>query len=230
MEYLSNIELYYSAHVSRGKIVISGEEKNHISLVMRHSKGEKIYVTDGRGKIYLAMIKDIKKDIILAEVTEEFTYQNKFSNIFFCIPKLKNPERFEFALEKATEMGITNFIIYNSRRGVSRGDKKERWEKIVISAMKQSLRPYQPDLFYINSLLEIKDYEGIKIVMEQNVPDMFSGYNIDFGTNHYFIFGPEGGLDAAETAGIGDYSAFSIAPNRLRTETAIIKTASLITV
>ena len=75
-------------------------------------------------------------------------------NIFFCIPKLKYSDRFEFALEKCTELGITNFIIFDSERSIHKSDKKERWEKIVLSAMKQSLRSYLPNITVINSLIE----------------------------------------------------------------------------
>ena len=228
LQYLSDIELYYSSpeNISNNEIRISGDDYKHIVKVMRHSVGDEIYVTDGKGEIFLSTIEDIKKDFLVASEKKALKYENEFSNIFFCIPKLKSSDRLEFALEKSTELGITNFIIFDSERAIHKSDKKERLGKIALSAMKQSLRSYLPVITAINSLKDIYKLEGNKIVLEQKSEKKISELKINREENYYFIFGPEGGFTKEELNLFDE--KYKLADNRLRTETAIIKCASLI--
>ena len=195
---------------------------------MRHSVDDEIYVTNGRGEIFLSIIKDIKKDCLTASIKKVLKYENKLANVFFCIPKLKSSDRFEFALEKCTELGITNFIIFDSSRTIHKGDKLERWNKILLSAMEQSLLSYLPELQIISSLEEIKNLEGEKIILEQSAVKHLAELNIVQQKKYCFIFGPEGGFSDEEMELFNKENKFKLASNRLRTETAIIKCASLI--
>jgi 16S rRNA (uracil1498-N3)-methyltransferase len=146
-----------------------------------------------------------------------------------CLPKLKNPERFEFALEKCAEMGITNFIVFESERTISKTSKIERWHKILLSAMKQSLQSFLPSISTANSIEEIKNKNGKKIVFEQNAKNIFRGLQMDFKDKLYILFGPEGGFSQKELQIFSDEELFKLADNRLRSETAVIKCASIIT-
>jgi 16S rRNA (uracil1498-N3)-methyltransferase len=229
LEYLSDIELYYSPEKENNRIIVSGEEKNHIIRVMRHKEGDNLYVTDGKGNIFKTTIELIEKDYLASAVEEIYKYTDEYNNFIFCIPKLKNPDRFEFALEKSVELGITRFIIYNASKGISKGNKTDRWEKILISAMKQSLRSYKPVIHYINTLSEINRLPGNKIIFEQKSRNVLTVDSIEKGKDHYFIFGPESGLDSEEVSSVDQKEIYKFSPNRLRTETAIIKAASLLT-
>lgn len=227
MNYLSRVELYYSSEeIKENNINISAEDFKHIIKVMRHSIGDEIYITNGTGEIFLSVIKGIKKDFLISSIKKLLKYENKSANIFFCIPKLKSNERLEFALEKCTELGITNFIIFDSERAIHKSDKKERWQKIVLSAMKQSLRSYLPNIEIVNSLNEILNLDGRKILLEQNSEKKISGVKINPEEKCFFIFGPEGGLSKEEMNLFDE--KYKLADNRLRTETAIIKCASII--
>ncbi len=228
MNYLSGVELYHSLSENiKGNIIsICGDDFKHIVKVMRHSVGDEIYVTNGQGEIFLFIIIEIKKDCLTASVKKILKYENEFSNISFCIPKLKNSDRFEFALEKCTELGITNFIVFDSERVIHKSNKKERWQKIVLSAMKQSLRSYLPNIDIVNSINEIYNLKGRKILLEQNSELKISSFK-NRDEKIYFIFGPEGGFAEAEMNLFNE--KYRLAENRLRTETAIIKCASLIT-
>ena len=230
LEYLSNIELYYTSpgNCKEDFIIIDGEEFKHIVKVMRHSAGDEVYVTNGAGQIFNGCIKDISKDYLTISINKIFNYENNLSGITFCIPKLKNPERFEFALEKSTEMGITNFIVYDAERSISKSAKIERWNKIILSAMKQSLRSFLPVISTSNSLKEICKLNGEKIIFEQNAEKSFIKFEVREGKKYYFIFGPEGGLTSKEL-GLFDKNKFhKLAENRLRTETAVVKCAALL--
>jgi len=231
LDYLSNIELYYTSpsNCKENKIRVEGDEYKHIIKVMRHSVNDLIHITDGVGHIFKCRIIDSYKDYLDLSIEKILSYESELSNITFCIPKLKNPERFEFALEKSTELGITNFIVFESLRAVSKANKIDRWNKILLSAMKQSLRSFLPKLEVINSFYELIEFEGEKFIFEQSSEIVFKREFINQHKKYLFIFGPEGGLTDEEIKSYEKENLFRIAENRLRTETAIIKCASILT-
>jgi 16S rRNA (uracil1498-N3)-methyltransferase len=225
---LSNIELYYSSaqNISANKIKVDGDEFSHITKVMRHSINDQLYVTNGDGKIFSGNISKINKTDLELNIENAFIFENKFKNIFFCIPKLKNNDRFEFALEKCTELGFTNYLVFDSERTISKSIRISRWNKILLSAMKQSLNSFLPSIkvLHFNDILKL---EGEKIGFEQNSGNMF---NISFNRElkYYLIFGPEGGLSGEELFNFEKRNIFKITDKRLRTETAVITAASII--
>lgn len=233
-EYLSNIELYYSTDVVDGYIQMSVEESKHISKVMRHAVGEELYVTDGKGSIYKTSIIEACSSTVTLRIIERIQYRNQFENITFCIPRLKSNDRFEFALEKCIELGITNFIIFNSDRTIAKGEKLERWNKIAQAAMKQSLRSYLPKIQFIKSLDKLNEFDGKKHIFDQNAEVKLSDNLIDYSSSaieqSYFIFGPEGGLSDKEISNINNSKLIALAPNRLRSETAIVTAASCLSI
>jgi 16S rRNA (uracil1498-N3)-methyltransferase len=231
LAYLSNIELYYSHPDSftGNSVKVIGEEFSHLTRVMRHKIDDDIYVTNGCGEIYTCRITDVDKTFLTAEILSIEIYGNKFQNIYFCIPKLKSPERFEFALEKCVELGITNFIIFESMRTVAKTNKVERWEKILLAAMKQSLRSYLPKIHSLTNFKNILELDGTKILFEQNAEKKLSELKLSDDKNYYFIFGPEGGLDKKEIELAGSENLFQLTENRLRSETAIVFAAAQIT-
>ncbi len=240
-DFLSEVELYYTNKPIVGNhILIEEEECHHISNVMRHKIGDSIYVTDGYGTIYQSSISSIEKKKVIAEVIESTKYENKFAGIWFCIPRLKSADRFEYALEKSVELGITNFIVFDSTRTVAKGEKIERWEKILIAAMKQSLRAWLPKVSYVKNLSEIYKFAGTKILFDQNAETTLNSFlpilHSQFATlNCFFIFGPEGGFTEDELslpaeAGMANGELrIRLTENRLRSETAIVTAASLLT-
>ncbi|MBU1677694.1 MAG: 16S rRNA (uracil(1498)-N(3))-methyltransferase [Bacteroidetes bacterium] len=236
--FLSDIELYYSENVKEisDTIAIEGEEANHIINVMRHKIDDEIYVTTGIGRIYRTQIISIAKKKVDCKIFESYRYTNIFENIYFCLPRLKSADRFEFALEKCIELGITNFIVFESERCIAKGEKIDRWNKIAISAMKQSLRSFKSKINYSKSITDVFSKEGRHIVFDQNSEVQF----IDFLRNDKliseskgkeninFYFGPEGGLTENELSLFSQINKFRLTNNRLRSETAIITAASII--
>lgn len=148
---------------------------------------------------------------------------------------LKSSDRFEFALEKCVELGITNFLIFNAKKSYKRGIKLERWNKILLSAMKQSLQSHKPKISFTESLKNYLPENSKKIILEQNSEISINKYfeDIDnrnelFNRESYFIFGPEGGLTNEEIIGIKNSKQLQLTKNRLRAETAIIAVGSFI--
>ncbi len=231
-EFHSNIELYYTEpnNIKDNIIKIVDQEFKHLTKVMRHKVGDNIFVTNGIGTICSAEINQINKEFCSAEIVKKETYDNPYRNIYFCIANLKNSDRLEFALEKCTELGLTNFIIFNSKRSVSKNIKLERIIKILLSAMKQSLRSYLPKVTFEKSFEDIIKIYGEKIILEQNSEKHIDELKILPDKKYYFIFGPEGGLDEQELKFINSSNIFYLTKNRLRTETAVIACASQILV
>jgi 16S rRNA (uracil1498-N3)-methyltransferase len=195
---------------------------------MRNKIGDNIFATDGCGNIFEALISEIDEGSLIAKITNTNIYKNELDNFTFCIPKLKNPERLKFAIEKCTELGITRFILINWERTVSKGFNTDRLNKIIISAMKQSLRAFLPEIEIVNSIKELKNFTGEKILFDQLSLNKLSEQNFDRSINYLMIFGPEGGLTDKEIQEINPTKTYRLTGNRLRSETAIIKAASVI--
>ena len=232
-EYLSDIELYYTPEVSGDSLELTGDEYKHITKVMRHSLGDTLHVTDGSGNYFKSRIEEISKNRVIARIKNRQKYNNQFENIYFCFPRLKNNNRFEFELEKSIELGITNFTIINTERTIPKGAKLERWNKISLAAMKQSLRTYLPTIEYLTSLEKLNSLKDDKIVLDQDgdgsLIDYLNFYRKEFSDKKfYFIFGPEGGLSKIEISKILDNKILTLTKNRLRAETAVISTATAI--
>lgn len=226
-EFLSNIELYYSpsARVDKDMIELWEEEYHHAVKVMRNREGSTIHITNGRGDIFICTINTILKNSLQAGIIEHKRFENKSSNITFCMPVLKSTDRFKFALEKCIELGITNFIIFESARTVAKIKNINKWSKTGISAMKQSLRAHLPVISAVKTFRELSYPDGEKILFDQSSEKKFTKALMS-DKKYFFIFGPEGGFTNEEI--ILFDSKYRLAENRLRTETAIIKFASII--
>jgi 16S rRNA (uracil1498-N3)-methyltransferase len=228
---LSGIELYYTdpGCVTGDQIIIEGEDVHHIINVMRHAAGDQLYVTDGTGRIYRTSVTSITKSEVKARIEERMEYENRLSNITFCLPRLKSADRFEFALEKCVELGVTSFIIFQSSRTIAKGAKLGRWNKIARAAMKQSLRCYLPRISFSEKFEDLNKQAGIKILFDQNAGTQLSEYihtiKIDNPPKHYFVFGPEGGLTEQELNSLDESVLLRMTENRLRSETAAIAAA-----
>lgn len=229
MEFLSDIELFFTDELSEKKIIMKNDDFIHCTKVFRYKTGDKVFVTDGNGKIYHCEISRIYKNELEAEILSYTEQKIKYPNIHFCIPILKNKDRFRFAFEKLIELGITNIIIYKAERSVKENFNLEKYKKIAIETIKQSLQANLPVIKSIGSLTELNSFEGNKIIFEQNSKVRFDCNMITKNDINYFIFGPEGGLTDKEIISLNDHKKFSLAENRLRTETAIIKVASVLT-
>jgi 16S rRNA (uracil1498-N3)-methyltransferase len=225
---LSNIELYYSqtpVHPNNNLRII-GEEAHHISKVMRHIAGDEVFATNGCGNIFKGQIVQQNDNEVIVEIIEKFSFENKFRNYVFCIPNLKNNSRLEFALEKSVELGITKFVLFNSERTIAKSFKIERFQKILISAMKQSLQSFLPEIISMSTIRDISKLDTKFVIFEQTADRYFDALSIDNNKEYYFIFGPEGGLSQTELNLFNKNDLYKLAENRLRTETAIIKLAS----
>lgn len=229
LELLSDIELFYSEEVSSDSIILSNDEFHHCTKVFRKKIGDEIFITDGKGKIYNCTIETIGKQELKAVINSSVSFEEKFPTYIFCIPLLRNKDRFRFAIEKLIEQGITRIFLFKARRAVAEKINIDKLNKIAIETIKQSLQSILPEIKVVSSLKELNNFKGHKIIFDQKSELKFDKKFINANEPHYFIFGPEGGLTEEETESLLDKNIFSLADNRLRSETAIIKVASILT-
>jgi len=226
--HLSNIELYYTPpeFVHSERVTLEEDEFHHAVNVMRNSIGDLIHITDGNGKLFKSKVSEIKKNKLIADIIEREQFEDKAANIFFCLPILKNSDRVKFAIEKCVELGITKFILFSSRHTLPKKVSSEKFKKTALAAMKQSLRTFLPDIA-VSNFGEIINLSGTKILFDQNSEKYFDG-DIKSDKPIYFLFGPEGGFEKSELESVPGENKYHLSSNRLRSETAIIKCASLL--
>ncbi len=230
MESLTNIELYVCSHLSEDEktFEISGEEFHHSIKVMRHRIGDKIYATRGLGKIFEGRVTTIKESVLAAEITNVFTYKNDLENFTLCVPNLKNPERLKFALEKSVELGFTNFIIFNSKRTIAKKINLEKLNKVLLSAMKQSLRSFIPKITEASSVNDLLVIDDEMILFDQASKILLNDVEFYPAKNYRLIFGPEGSFTSDEIELLKPDKIIKLSNHRLRSETAIVKCASIL--
>ncbi|MEK6155398.1 16S rRNA (uracil(1498)-N(3))-methyltransferase [Flavobacteriaceae bacterium 3-367] len=229
------MQLFYSPNIdhSASLFVFPGEESKHIVKVLRRKIGDVLSITNGKGyifqaKIVLADAKRCKVEIISSE--KKHPKKHWFHMV---VAPTKMNDRFEWFLEKATEIGvheITPVLCENSERKVI---KKERMEKVIQSAMKQSLQAYLPKL---NDLIPYKDYMAVPHEGLLFIAHCAEGEKMEFkrrvapDKDITILIGPEGDFSAGEIeeAVEKDFLPVSLGQNRLRTETAAIVACTVV--
>lgn len=217
-------------------VVIDGAESFHLHRVLRTRTGEKILATDGDGKTLLCVVTSIGKDRIVCEVVEEYDNLNAPPREFcIAMASLKPMSKVETALEKCTELGARQFLLFNSERSESVMLRLERLQGIIKSAVKQSLRSRIPEIKFAPNLEEAavhgRSYDK-KLVLHEKARDMISGPDnrIATGVSAIALIGPEGGFSENEIAFLVEngYESLSFGNGRLRSETAAIAAATIL--
>ncbi len=230
-EYLSDIELYYIPFDKEAShsIEIWDEEYHHIVHVMKHREGESIQLTDGKGGLFNVTIESISKRSLRANLELLKQVDEPFGNFVVGIPILKNNERMEIALEKCVELGFTRFAIFPTVRSTNRKINIARMEKIAIGAMKQSLNLHLPKIEIHKSAESLIQNQHLQtIAFDVRGETTLKEYAFNKSLNYFLFFGPEGGLTPEEMHKTIMSNRIHLINTRLRTETAIIYTASVI--
>ena len=207
------------------EIILSKEESKHATKVLRKKEGDILNFTDGKGSFYKAeiTIADTKKCRLQIISSKQKPKQHNY-HLHIAIAPTKNMDRYEWFLEKATEIGIdeiTPIICDHSERKVL---KTVRCNRILISAIKQSLKFHLPKLneaMPLKDFLEL-DFEGNKYISHCEKSDKLELKNVKLEEKTLVLIGPEGDFSPAEIeiALQNQFKAVSLGKSRLRTETA----------
>lgn len=220
------IDRFYSPDLEN----IKGDEFHHLVRVLRYNIKDKVLVFDGNGNEYLCEIVEIEKNSAKLKKLEKLENREYSFNISIAQAIIKK-EHFEFFLEKIVEVGIKEiFPIITEFSVVKTKELKERWQKIIINACKQSGRQIIPKLYSIKTLREIidvsKNYE-LRLFGSLNSKKNILEYNKK-ALNTLILIGPEGGLSEDEERILKEngFCDFSLGNFILKSETAGIVSAS----
>lgn len=208
---------------------LNEEESQHFSKVLRGKIGQEISVTDGLGKLGKGIVSQINSksvEIELSEIQENF--EKRDYKIHVAIAPTKNMERMEFFLEKSVEIGIDEITFLKTFHSERKNINVERCKKIVLSAVKQSLKAYIPK---VNDLTKFSDFMKSKHSENKLIAHCDSNFErIEFQkiiqpkTDYLILIGPEGDFskEEIELAEQNEFLGISLGSQRLRTETAAL--------
>ena len=218
------MQLFFTNNTEK-EFTLSSEESKHICKVLRKKEGETLNFTDGKGNLLIAEIRaaDSRKTRVSIVEKQQKEKQHNY-HLHIAIAPTKNIDRFEWFLEKATEIGIdeiTPIICSRSERKVL---KTERCNRILLSAMKQSLKfqlPKLNDAISLNDFLK-QDFEGGKFIAHCQDGEKQKLIKEKTTEKTLILIGPEGDFspNELEIALQNNYKAVSLGTSRLRTETA----------
>ena len=206
-------------------LVLSEEASKHIVQVLRMTIGDRLQLTDGKGLLLTAeIINDHKKSCTVQKITiEKIPAPQK--QITIAISLVKNASRFEWFLEKATEIGVTTIIPLICSRTEKQHFRFDRMKGILTSAMLQSHQVWLPILHEPISFekLIVTDKSESKFIAHCETDDKKNHLNaISKSSSTIMLIGPEGDFTTAEIelALKNNFTPISLGENRLRTETA----------
>jgi 16S rRNA (uracil1498-N3)-methyltransferase len=225
-----SLPLFYVADLSQNSIVLNEDTSKHVIGVLRMSAGETITLTNGKGKKATAIIEDDNRKKCRVSISSIQVQEISPFNSTIGISLIKNTARFEWFLEKATEIGIRRIIPLLCERTEKQKFRLDRMQTILTSAMIQSQQSWLPELnepvTFSEALQQENQYKFIAHCMEAEkspLPRTSSGSSV-------ILIGPEGDFTPKEIQSALDhqFKPVSLGHNRLRTETAGVVAAILL--
>lgn len=223
------MQLFYNPRLdnSASQFVFDVVESNHIVKVLRKKEGDTLHITNGKGYMFEAKILDADVKKCRAEIISTSKKHRKMYWFHLVVAPTKNNDRFEWFLEKATEIGVNEITPIICDRSERKIVKPERMEKVIQSAMKQSLQAYLPKL---NKAVTFKEFmekpkEGLLFIAHCDDDEKLElKRRVAPDKDVTILIGPEGDFSSQEiqSAYENGYLPVSLGENRLRTETAAI--------
>jgi len=227
--------------LSSSEIILDEDTSKHVVQVLRMQIGERLQLTDGKGNLFTGEVNDNNKKKCVVTITNSNYVERSTTNITIGISLTKNSSRFEWFLEKATELGVTEIIPLICERTEKEKFRFDRMKNILVSAMLQSQQcwlpvlhePVQYDKLWQSSktLPKLETYQQKFIAHcieteKRNLSDMVNE-NL---SSKIILIGPEGDFTAEEIQSAIDHHFIPVAlgNTRLRTETAGIAAATLL--
>jgi 16S rRNA (uracil1498-N3)-methyltransferase len=229
--------------ISEDVLTIDGEEAKHILSVLRHKVGDVISVVDGCGTRYNVLIEKASKGSIQGKILSRIRKENEPACQVTLAQAICRQERMDFLIEKATEIGVFSIIPILTERGlvkireISKGRSKiDRWKRLAIASMKQSLRTVLPEIQEITPfdhlLPKIKSFDLCLIAsLEKDSKSIKDCEELKRRVKKILlIVGPEAGFTEEELSKAKAQGAIpiSLGLRRLRTETAGVVFLSLV--
>lgn len=226
------MQLFYNPAISSKdkEVIFPKDESKHIVKVLRKQEGDNLNITNGKGFLFSAKIIEANHNKCKAKITAVEQERDKKYHIHLAVAPTKMNDRFETFLEKATEIGldkITPIICDHSERKVV---KINRFERVLQSAMKQSLHYSMPEISEAISFQEFiqREQNEQKFIAHCEENDKKSlQKELEPGKSYTILIGPEGDFSSEEieSAIKAGFIPVTLGNTRLRTETAAIVAA-----
>lgn len=223
------MHVFYTPDIDAADYVLSQEESWHCTKVLRLVLGDVVHLIDGKGGLYEAQIvAEAKKSVALRVLKTITAYQKRNHRLHIAIAPTKNIDRIEWFLEKATEVGIDEISLLQCERSERKIVKEDRLNKVITSAVKQSLQAYHPVL---NEMVNFKEFvtaatAEYKMIAHcvEGEPRQFINQLTSAGGDYLILIGPEGDFSSneIELALQNDFNPLTLGNTRLRTETAAL--------
>jgi len=229
------MNLFYSEDINENnkQIFLRDQEHTHLVKSLRFDINEKVFVTDGKGNKYETKLVEKGRNTSKLEILNKFTFNEKKSELSIAISPTKKSNRFEWFLEKVTEIGISSIYPVVCNYSEKKSLNIDRSKKILISSMKQSLQTFLPKIHEptdFNSFINTPLDNSLNLIATNKTDFNAKPYSEFAGrTNTLIMIGPEGGFSNDELiiAKNAKFTAVSLGDNRLRTETAGVACAML---
>jgi 16S rRNA (uracil1498-N3)-methyltransferase len=221
------MQIFYAPDINGISYTLDEKESKHLIRVLRMVKGSCVKLIDGKGNLFEGFISEPDQNKCIIEITREIKdFEKRNYRLHIAISPLKNPERFEWFVEKSVEIGIDEITPLICKNTEKPGIKSERVNNIIISAMKQSLKAKKTLLNETSSFKDFinKNLEGTKMIahcddfnFRKKISDIYSKK-----TDSIILIGPEGDFSREEidTAVKKVFLPVHLGTSRLRTETA----------
>ena len=236
------LPFFYTEFISSADsiVVLNEENSKHIVQVLRMAEGRQINITDGLGTICTAEIVEAHKKKCTVKIIDTLKQIAPAKKVCIAISPVKNSSRFEWFLEKATEIGVTEIVPLICERTEKQYLKYDRLRGILISAMLQSQQSWLPVLHepikFEKFVEENKsNHKFIAHCEEQNktsLKEITEQLPNEIITQSLILIGPEGDFSKEEIAIAlqNNFIPISLGQTRLRTETAAMVAATLLCV
>ena len=204
------------------------EEAGHCLRVLRLTTGDEVTLTDGKGNFYKAVISAATNKRCQLKIMETLPQEKGWNGwLHVAMAPTKNMDRTEWFAEKATEIGFDELTFLNCRYSERKVIKTERIEKILVSAIKQSLKANKPVLNEMTDFNKFitQDFKGQKFICHcyEGEKKLLKEALVP-GEDALILIGPEGDFSEEEVAKAMDagFQPVSLGKSRLRTETAAL--------
>jgi len=225
------MNLFYSNfNKSDSDIILDEIDSKHLSKSLRKKVGDIIRVTNGEGIEIKGEIIRLGKNIKI-KIINKIKHRKRDISIHIAMSPLKNPSRFEWFVEKSTEIGISEITPIITKFSEKKKVNINRLNKIIISSMKQSNQFYLPK---VNPIISFEDFlkfnKDYKLIAHLKNSNSFNKKTIGSKGKIVVMIGPEGGFSEEEIliAGKEKIKEISFGKNRLRSETAGVFAVSII--
>lgn len=218
--------LFYTEDCDDTTAVLIGDESKHCSRVLRKRVGDKIELTDGRGRIMSGIIESITKEDVKLHIAESTQQTKPEKRLHMLIVPTKNMSRMEWLVEKSVELGVESITFTFTKNSERRKIRLDRVHKIALSAMKQSRRYFLPKLSLqaeFKQLISNLESDSIRYIGHY-IPSNPHIYNCNWSNDNYFLIGPEGDFtkEELEYSTENGFIPLNLSHSRLRTETAAL--------